>query len=115
MRGAAKRLVCAAMIAASVFAGVAGTSGQARAATASSGPYVRDSATCQAFRVFERHPGSKRFRVMLADSRSSLHYLRIDVAWWNVDRERHASAAGIGTDVAFVRLDCTDYAAQADS
>ena len=112
MRGTAKRLVCVAMIAASVFAGVAGTSGQARAATAVSGPYARDNATCQAFRAFERHPSSARFRVMVRDSRSALWFLRFDVRGWQADRVSHAPSWVLGMDRGLVAQDCVDPAAE---
>ena len=112
MRGAAKRLVCAATIAIGVFAGVAGMSGQASAATAVSGPYARDSVTCRAFRAFERHPSSARFRVMVRDSRSALWFLADDVGGWNLDRAHHAAGWVLGMDRGLVTQDCADPAAE---
>ena len=114
MRRGVKRLVCAATITAAVFAGVAGTSVQASAATAVSGPYARDSATCRAFRAFERHPTSARFRVMVRDSRSALWVLADDVGGWNLDRAHHAAGWVLGMDRGLVTQDCDDPAAEMD-
>ena len=108
----AKRLVCAATIAVGVFAGVAGMSGQARASVSGSGLFARDNATCQAFRVFERHPSAKRFRVMLADSRSALWFLRDDVGGWQLDLRDHAAGWVLRMDGDLVTQDCADPAAQ---
>ena len=111
-RKTARLAVCVATITASALAGVAGTSGQARAATAVSGPYVQDSAACAAFRAFERHPSAKRFRVMVGDSRSALWFLRFDVRGWQADRVSHAPGWVQGMDRGLVAQDCKDPAAQ---
>ena len=111
-RKSAKRLVCAATIAVGVFAGVAGTSVQARAATGVSGPYARDNATCSAFRAFERHPSARRFGVMVRDSRSALWFLRDDVGGWDLDRAHHAPSWVLGMDAGLVAQDCADPAAE---
>ena len=111
-RKSAKRLVCAATIAVGVFAGVAGTSGQASAATAVSGPYARDNATCQAFRAFERHQTAGRVRVMVRDSGSALWFLRDDVQGWQADRVSHAPSWVLGMDRGLVTQDCDDPAAE---
>lgn len=95
---------------------VTGYGNTLQASTAAAGGwYSQDNATCRAFGAYERHPDRERFAVMLKDSRSALHYLRIDVAWWNADRKHHASSAELATDKAFVSGDCTDPAAQMDS
>ena len=106
--------MCVATIAVGAFAGVAGTSGQARASVAVSGPYARDNATCQAFRAFERHPSSARFRVMVRDSRSALWFLADDVGGWNLDRAHHAAGWVLGMDAGLVAQDCADPAAEMD-
>ena len=111
---AVRRLVCAATIAVGVFAGVAGTSGQARASVVVSGLFARDSATCGAFRAFERHPTSARFRVMVRDSRSALWFLADDVGGWNLDRAHHAAGWVLGMDAGLVAQDCADPAAEMD-
>jgi len=114
----ARRALAGLTIAASAFATLAGTSGQAGASVAvsgSRGAYWQDNATCGAFTAYERKNTPGRFGVMVRDSRSALHYLRVDVAWWAMDRRHHASQAELATDRAFVGLDCADYAAQEDS
>ena len=107
-----RRLAFVATIAVSVFAGVAGTSGQASAATAVSGPYARDSATCSAFKAYERHQSAARFRVMVRDSGSALWFLRVDVRGWQADRVSHAPSWVLGMDRGLVAQDCADPAAE---
>ena len=114
MRGGAKRLVCAATVAAGVLAGVAGTSVQASAAPLSSGPFARDNATCGAFGAYERHPSARRFAVMVRDSRSALWVLADDVGGWQLDRAHHAAGWVLGMDAGLVAQDCADPAAEMD-
>jgi hypothetical protein len=98
-----------------VAQGVTAAYAQPSQAAPAGGWFAPDDATCAAFRAYLRHRTAKRFRVMLEDSRSALHYLRIAVAWWAKDREHHASRMELATDRAFVLGDCTDPAAQEDS